>query len=67
MGARRWWNDETVIDDETVEDRLLTNRHLELIDDGADDAGCFWVRRPVPTVTDHGGDGGSLPHHTRRN
>jgi HAD superfamily hydrolase (TIGR01509 family) len=36
--------DGRVVDDETVEDRLLANRHLELVDQGRDDGGGFWLR-----------------------
>jgi len=36
--------DGAVVDDETPEDRLLANRHLELIDQGVDGAGCLWLR-----------------------
>jgi len=43
--------DGSVVDDETVEDRLLSNRHIELVDQGADDAGGLWLR--VRTVRSH--------------
>ena len=33
-----------VVDDETVEDRLLANRHLQLVDQGADGDGGVWLR-----------------------
>jgi trehalose/maltose hydrolase-like predicted phosphorylase/beta-phosphoglucomutase-like phosphatase (HAD superfamily) len=36
--------DGAVLDDETVEDRLLSNRHIELVDQGGDDAGGLWLR-----------------------
>ena len=36
--------DGDVVDDETVEDRLLANRHLELVDQGGDDVGGIWLR-----------------------
>jgi trehalose/maltose hydrolase-like predicted phosphorylase/beta-phosphoglucomutase-like phosphatase (HAD superfamily) len=36
--------DGAVLDDETIEDRLLANRHLELIDQGGDDSGGLWLR-----------------------
>jgi trehalose/maltose hydrolase-like predicted phosphorylase/beta-phosphoglucomutase-like phosphatase (HAD superfamily) len=36
--------DGAVLDDETIEDRLLANRHHELIDQGADDSGRLWLR-----------------------
>jgi len=36
--------DGAVVDDETVEDRLLSNRHLELVDQGEDDSGGVWLR-----------------------
>ena len=44
--------DSAVLDDETIEDRLLTNRHLELVDQGSDDAGELWLRvRTVQSQT----------------
>jgi len=36
--------DGAVVDDETIEDRLLANRHLELIDQGVSDSGGLWLR-----------------------
>ena len=36
--------DGAVLDDETIEDRLLANRHLELVDEGGDDSGGLWLR-----------------------
>ena len=36
--------DGCVVDDETVEDRLLANRHLELVDQGGDEGGGIWLR-----------------------
>ncbi len=36
--------DGAVVDDETVEDRLLANRHLELVDQGGDGNGDLWLR-----------------------
>ena len=40
--------DGAVLDDETIEDRLLANRHLELVDQGSGDSGDMWLR--VQTV-----------------
>ena len=36
--------DGAVLDDETIEDRLLANRHLELIDQGGGESGDLWLR-----------------------
>jgi HAD superfamily hydrolase (TIGR01509 family) len=36
--------DGRVVDDETVEDRLLANHHLQLVDQGGDEQGGFWLR-----------------------
>jgi len=33
-----------VVDDETIEDRLLANRHLQLVDQGTDPDGRLWLR-----------------------
>ena len=33
-----------VVNDETVEDRLLANRHLQLVDQGCDARGSLWLR-----------------------
>lgn len=33
-----------VVDDETLEDRLLAHRHLELVDQGGDEKGGSWLR-----------------------